>query len=539
MTQHYKIFHLFRLGSLLLIPILSFIHLPTINAQESLPQGKLMVFGIEDHSFNPMKLSIGYVDLENNQTGVLVPEIGLFSYKPSPDKHYLAYSNVVAGQLAHCEVRDLEMHMDIIYSSTLAKQCIPLWSGDSRRVILALQSISNVWTTEIFDTQTLTMQSSDLKFKETAWESWEASASPNGQGMIFKTLRTDGDYELFILDLKTGKSSSIPVEPATDWGFVWSPAGNKVLLYTQPEPFQIFIYTVASNSVHNLPNDGTILNVIWSADSKYIVYSINEQLLALLDTDTNQTRITTPSARETQIGIIQSSDKRLLIDTTANNPPSVSGKQAAEPQVTFWNVDEATLTWKAITKPFQNMWWDISPDNKKVWLSASDGEVWTQQLVNLVTGQTKIVDKTKTLITNSVWSPDNQFVSWINDENKLSPSLNLLNVETGEVSNQMLKGNAAFNARLYFVGSDETIIIEIGNNGIWKFDPKTSSLAHLEGFSDFHPLEDLRTENTDYFFVGSNAANESDIFKADFETMQVKDLTNTPQLTEFMPLMVH
>lgn len=494
-----------------------------------------MVFGIEDHSFNPMKLSVGYVGLENNQTGILVPEIGLFSYKPSPDDRYLVYSNVVAGQLAHCEVRDLEAHANIIYSSTLAKHCIPLWSGNSRSVVLALQSISNVWTAEIFDTQTLTMQPSDLKFEEVAWE--EASASPNGQNMVFKTLQTDGDYELFILDLKTGKGLPIAVEPASDWGFVWSPSGDKVLLYAQPEPFQMFIYNVASNSVHNLPNDGTILNVIWSADSKYIVYSVNEQLLALLDTDTNKTRTTTPSARETQIGILQSSDKRLLIETTANNPPSVSGKP--EPQLILWNVDEATLKWKALTKPFQNMWWDIAPDSKHVWLSTSDGEVWTQQLVNLVTGQTKIVDKTRTLITDNVWSPDNQFVSWINDENKLSPSLNLLNVETGEVSKQMLKGNAAFNARLYFVGSDDTIIIEIGNNGIWKFDPKTSSLAQFEGFSEYHPLEDLRTENTDYFFVGSNAVNESDIFKADFESMQVEDLTNTPTLTEFTPLMVY
>ncbi|MDX1995012.1 MAG: hypothetical protein SF029_21705, partial [bacterium] len=77
---------------------------------------------------------IQLIDLQRNQTQSVMYGVAE-KYVPSPNQRYIIYeSNRYEGK--YCEVRDVHNGLRLIYRTEYVLRCRPMWSNDSRTVVL-------------------------------------------------------------------------------------------------------------------------------------------------------------------------------------------------------------------------------------------------------------------------------------------------------------------------------------------------------------------------------------------------------------------
>jgi Tol biopolymer transport system component len=192
-----------------------------------LVRGEMVVASASRYGpYNARVGSIELVDLRRGTTGQLAARVVDFSYTPSPDHHYLAYV-VTDGSRRRCEVRDLADVMTVIFSSDPAQSCaIPIWSGDSKRLV-AVADLDNSWRVTVFDRESRRVRS---VFLNNAPFIWTTSASPDGRRVAFVS-RYGDPLSVWVLDTITLDLTLLDTPGRQDdfqdiQGNAWSPDGR-------------------------------------------------------------------------------------------------------------------------------------------------------------------------------------------------------------------------------------------------------------------------------------------------------------------------
>jgi WD40 repeat protein len=380
-----------------------------------------IVFGIEKRisATNQYSQSIVLADLKHNKTEILVPQIAPLSYKPSPDKHYLAYAQVLLGKLARCEIRDLWADAALIYTGGIGQQCIPLWSGDSQKMVMALE-LGDTWTAQIWDLKAHHLVNTTLQFKASTFGSWQATYSPDGSKMFFEIPLRDGLVTARLLDLKTGIESSVPAPFETiDWTPFWSPTGKQIALVATPRNYewQTVIYEPSEHVSHWLSDDWIPI-FMWSPDGKYLAYLAGGfHTIRLLDDRNNDTKLEIPDGEDLIYEIVWIADRDSLVAVTG-------GKKGT----TFWRVDVTKREWTPIFAQPQYMQNSVSPDHRYMWVVYRIETTWRYAIIDLLNSETQVIP---TLTINrpyqNFWSQDNRTICWVVPINNVGlPKLMLL-----------------------------------------------------------------------------------------------------------------
>lgn len=367
-----------------------------------------IVFGIEQTSSYHRVRRIGFTDVTQHTSTVLVNRIGDLSYKPSPDNRWLAYGNFLAEGQIQCEIRDLEAGANLIYAGEIATQCIPLWGGDSQHVVFATQSGMR-WDLKIFDLNARHLADTQLSFEGAYFGSWEASRSPNGQTMLFRIPAEENLYKLIMMDLRTGEIMPLDIPPASNWDFFWSPNGDRVQL-TAKYPmndtgswiYRVFLYDIQNQENLDLYNNNMVFHLRWSPNGSGFAFVQNFDRIGIVN-ERNQIQSVIPPENDTKLSeLIWLADNRTLLVNTF----SIQG-------VKLWRLDTETLDWSQIYLPkHKNLRWWFSPNRSLLSISYRNGENWYYAVYDLTTDHFIPVNFFTSRYYEGYWSANSEQICW-------------------------------------------------------------------------------------------------------------------------------
>jgi len=103
--------------------------------------------------------------------------------------------------------------------------------------------------------------------------------SPDEKQVAVDDVDAQGNRDIWIIDLARGNPTRFTFDPAVDWLPVWSPDGSKILFASNREgDFNLYEKptTGAGKEVLLLKTDLSKSPTDWSADGRYILYTVND-----------------------------------------------------------------------------------------------------------------------------------------------------------------------------------------------------------------------------------------------------------------------
>src|SRR5215831_6731619 len=103
--------------------------------------------------------------------------------------------------------------------------------------------------------------------------------SPDEKQVAVDDVDAQGNRDIWIIDLARGNPTRFTFDPAVDWLPVWSPDGSKILFASNREgDFNLYQKptTGAGKEVLLLKTDLSKSPTDWSADGRYILYTVND-----------------------------------------------------------------------------------------------------------------------------------------------------------------------------------------------------------------------------------------------------------------------
>lgn len=369
-----------------------------------------IVFGIwqYDPQFGQI-LRIGIADLTQHTSNLMAYHIGFYSYKPSPDERYLAYGNYLAEDHIQCEIRDLQNGAELIYRGEVTKQCIPLWSANSQRVVLATQSGAR-WSAKIFDPNTQLLTDTDLSFASILWGDWEASRSPDGQTMLFSVPADKNLYKLLQMNIQTGEVTPLDIAPACSWDFFWSSSGDRVQLtakYPLPNTatgwfFNVYMYDIRQQQNYLLYDHKPVLHLRWSPDGKRFAFVEDYSQIKIVDEQNHIQSVSLPEGETRLSELVWVAEN----DTLVVNTYGAEGSK-------LWRLQAETLTWSQIYIPkHKGLSWWFSPNRNLLSLSYYSGENWHYGVFDLRTNHLIPVNLSIPNHSEGYWSANSQQLCW-------------------------------------------------------------------------------------------------------------------------------
>ena len=105
-------------------------------------------------------------------------------------------------------------------------------------------------------------------------QNWQPDVSPDGESIIFSS-KSDGNFQLFVMDRDTGEKTQITDNDNDDWGADWGPAGERIVFVSQRND-NTDIYTVnpdGSDERRLTEDSGQDVNPRWNGTSEVIFNS--------------------------------------------------------------------------------------------------------------------------------------------------------------------------------------------------------------------------------------------------------------------------
>jgi TolB protein len=203
---------------------------------------------------------INTIDVDTGAIAELAP--GRAGYMPawSPDGSLIAFVSYEKDKGTDVDIYLMEADGSNVrlFASNKGPDIAPSWSADGRRLVW--------WVRESGPHHMFMAEVGNGRVKELDTGSrpvW----SPDGQHIAFMEQAEDGNVEIFVMDLESGKRVNLTNNPATDMLPAWSPDGSLIAFISQRDnpKGDIYLMDADGSNVRRLTdNDLTELMLEWA-----------------------------------------------------------------------------------------------------------------------------------------------------------------------------------------------------------------------------------------------------------------------------------
>lgn len=153
------------------------------------------------------------------------------------------------------------------------------WIPDKEQIVFTAIKVKKDWSDYTSDKWKLffyDLKSGDLSILEHS--SMFFSISPDGKQIAYDKV-LDSGKDIFILDMRTGKSMPVVSDSGKDAGPSWSPDGKQLVFYSDRDgKEQLYTIEIESGKTRKLTKNEKYksYNPVWSRDSNQIVYYLEK-----------------------------------------------------------------------------------------------------------------------------------------------------------------------------------------------------------------------------------------------------------------------
>jgi len=192
----------------------------------------------------------------------------------SPDGGRLAFTSTTAGGEG-IYLMNSGGGSPLLLTGTSESARDPAWSPDGTWIVYALLSSSlgrppGLWVRNSAD-------GTEFRIPNSVTWDYRPSFAPDGQSILF-TGGSGTNQEIFTINTNgTGRTIFLG-GPRTDRGAKWSPAGDRVVFYSdRTGSFEIYLHdVVTTNTIRLTTNSVTDWHPVWSPDGSMILYETVE-----------------------------------------------------------------------------------------------------------------------------------------------------------------------------------------------------------------------------------------------------------------------
>jgi len=231
----------------------------------------------------------------------------------------------------------------------------------------------------------------------------EAQMSPDGSQIVFRSDRSGGNNDIWVMDADGSNPVQLTSDPGFDSRPVWSPDGSKILFTSDRSgDDDIWIMNANGSGQTNLSNNalGDDTAASWSADGSQIAFKStrdgNDEIYVMNANGTGQINITNNLAKDSGADwspdgsrILFVSDRGVstdvwVMDTDGSNPINLTNNPTGTDSNASWSADSSKIIFKS----------DRDGGNSEIYVMDADGS-----------NQTRLTDNAFVDGAPS-WSPD-------------------------------------------------------------------------------------------------------------------------------------